>query len=78
MAKQEDKKQNEQTNRGLAIDVHSDGKPVLDETFEESEEFDWLAKNAVRYGFRLSYPRSNNLGIIYEPWHWSFVGEGVI
>ena len=60
---------------GCAIDIHADGKPVLEESFEESEEFNWLAKNAVRYGFHLSYPRSNKLGIIYEPWHWFFREE---
>lgn len=57
---------------GCAIDIHAEGKPVLEENFEESNEFNWLTKNAARYGFRLSYPRSNNLGIIYEPWHWFF------
>lgn len=60
---------------GYAIDIHADGKPILEETFEQSEEFNWLAKNAVRFGFHLSYPRSNQLGIIYEPWHWFFVGQ---
>ncbi len=57
---------------GCAIDIHADGKPVLEENFEESEEFNWLTENAGSFGFRLSYPRLNNLGIIYEPWHWFF------
>jgi len=60
---------------GRAIDIHAAGKPVLDEAFEESEAFGWLAKNASRFGFRLSYPRANPLGIIYEPWHWFFLGK---
>jgi hypothetical protein len=25
---------------------------------------------AGRHGFRLSYPRDNPHGVIYEPWHW--------
>ncbi len=57
---------------GCAIDIYSAGKPVLEEIFEDSVEFDWLTRNAGRYGFRLSYPRSNSFGIIYEPWHWFF------
>jgi D-alanyl-D-alanine carboxypeptidase len=60
---------------GCAIDIHANENPVLEEAFENSEEFYWLDKNASRYGFRLSYPRSNTLGIIYEPWHWYFVGK---
>lgn len=62
---------------GWAIDIHADGHPVLEESFEESKEFAWLTKHAVRYGFRLSYPRSNNLGIIYEPWHWCFTRKAM-
>jgi D-alanyl-D-alanine carboxypeptidase len=26
------------------------------------------------YGFRMSYPRDNPQGFIYEPWHWFFEG----
>ena len=26
--------------------------------------------NAGAHGFRLSYPRDNPHGIVYEPWHW--------
>lgn len=57
---------------GLAVDVHADGKNVLDEDFELTSEFKWLQKNASRFNFYLSYPRGNDQGIIYEPWHWTF------
>ncbi|MBK7960075.1 MAG: D-alanyl-D-alanine carboxypeptidase family protein [Bdellovibrionales bacterium] len=30
----------------------------------------WLTENASRFEFQLSYPRNNDHGIIYEPWHW--------
>ncbi len=41
--------------------------------FEESEAYDWLVRNAHRYGFTLSYPEDNAY-YIFEPWHWRFVG----
>ncbi|MBC7742006.1 MAG: M15 family metallopeptidase [Bdellovibrionaceae bacterium] len=60
---------------GLAIDVHADGKNILEEDFEKTQEFLWLKKNAPRFEFRLSYPRDNDQGIIYEPWHWYYTGR---
>ena len=42
--------------------------------FEASEAFEWLSKNAHKYGFVLSYPKNNGY-YIYEPWHWRFVGK---
>lgn len=59
---------------GRAVDVHADGRGVLEEAFETTEEFKWLTTNAARFHFRLSYPRSNPQGIIYEPWHWFYTG----
>ncbi len=59
---------------GHAVDVHADGKNILEEEFEQTNEFLWLKENASRFGFRLSYPRDNNQGIIYEPWHWYYTG----
>lgn len=59
---------------GRAIDICPDGRFILDEDFEKTDAFAWLMKNADRFKFRLSYPRNNNTGIIYEPWHWYFVG----
>jgi D-alanyl-D-alanine carboxypeptidase len=60
---------------GLAVDIHTDGKNILEEEFELTKEFLWLKKNASRFEFRLSYPRDNNQGIIYEPWHWYYAGR---
>ena len=55
---------------GRAIDVTTPGYAALEEEFEKSPAFRWLARHAKRFGFRLSYPRSNKHGIAYEPWHW--------
>ncbi|MDD5050751.1 MAG: M15 family metallopeptidase [Candidatus Pacebacteria bacterium] len=41
--------------------------------FETTQSYQWLLKNAYKYGFILSYP-PNNAYYIYEPWHWRFVG----
>lgn len=41
--------------------------------FEKTPEYEWLTRNAHRYGFTLSYPEGNNF-YIFEPWHWRFVG----
>ena len=60
---------------GRAIDIHANGKAVLEEEFENTVEFEWLMENASHYKFRLSYPKSNSYGIIYEPWHWFYTGD---
>lgn len=60
---------------GRAIDVHALDHPVLEEQFEQTQEFSWLRENAQRFQFRLSYPRANDFGIIYEPWHWFYSGR---
>lgn len=62
---------------GCAIDIYANGNPILEEAFENSEEFLWLNKNASGFGFRLSYPRSNEVGIVYEPWHWYFTSVAI-
>lgn len=61
---------------GLAVDIHADGVNTLEEEFELTKEFLWLKEeNAARFEFRLSYPRNNDQGIIYEPWHWYYTGR---
>ncbi|MBI2497243.1 MAG: D-alanyl-D-alanine carboxypeptidase family protein [Opitutae bacterium] len=55
---------------GRAIDIGSPDDCELDEDFAKAAEFHWLKKHAVRFGYRMSYPRKNAHGIGYEPWHW--------
>ncbi|HTH47913.1 MAG TPA: M15 family metallopeptidase, partial [Candidatus Limnocylindria bacterium] len=59
---------------GRAVDIGTPGCPPLTEAFEETAAFAWLARRAAGFGFRLSYPRDNPHGVIYEPWHWFQVG----
>ena len=60
---------------GTAVDISDGNHNELIETFEQSNAFDWLTKNAKRFNFKLSYPRNNPFGIMYEPWHWKFHGS---
>lgn len=55
---------------GRVVDITTPGFAALEEEFERSTAFDWLQRDASRFGFSLSYPRGNRHGIAYEPWHW--------
>ena len=57
---------------GCALDIGTPGEPAAEESFEATPAFAWLSNNAGEFGFRLSYPRGNPHGIVYEPWHWRF------
>ena len=60
---------------GLAVDISTPGEPAAEESFEKTAAFAWLRAKAGAYGFRMSYPRDNPHGIVYEPWHWCHAGE---
>ena len=64
-------------NTGLAVDVGSVTNQRVEEDFEDEPEFDWLQEHAAEYGFILRYPtdKTEETGIIYEPWHYRYVGE---
>lgn len=62
---------------GRAIDLGTPGCAPLDEAFEHTPAFAWLQRHADTFGFRLSYPRDNRHGVIYEPWHWCFVDHDI-
>ena len=48
----------------------------LSETFENTKESKWLQAHAHEYGFIMRYPKDkvNVTKIIYEPWHYRYVG----
>lgn len=60
---------------GRAIDIAEPGAEPLTEEFELSSAFAWLEKNAVSFGFSMTYPRENQQGFVYEPWHWAKSSE---
>lgn len=59
---------------GRAIDLSCPDFPPLEEVFEQSAAFMWLQRHAKTFGFRMSFPRENPYGVMYEPWHWYFIG----
>lgn len=58
-------------NLGLAVDFN-----YANEDFENTTAFEWLKQNAENYGFILRYPKEKEeiTKVIYEPWHWRYVG----
>ncbi len=64
-------------NAGLALDIMVEEYQNMDDDgFEDTEAFAWLDRHAAEYGFILRYPKGKQeiTGIIYEPWHYRFVG----
>ncbi len=57
---------------GCAVDITTNDFQPLSEEFEHSPAFAWLTTHAVRFDFSMSYPKDNDQGIIYEPWHWRY------
>lgn len=64
-------------NAGLAMDIMSVEYTSMDDAgFENTKAFAWLDEHAAEYGFILRYPKDKEsiTEIIYEPWHYRFVG----
>ena len=61
---------------GLAMDIVSSDYAGLDEKQGETDDQKWLMEHCYEYGFILRYPKdkSEDTGIIYEPWHYRSVG----
>lgn len=62
---------------GLALDIVSSEYTNLDEGQMQTEDQKWLIENSWKYGFILRYPldKSDITGIIFEPWHYRYVGK---
>lgn len=61
---------------GLALDIFAKSYQKSNAAFGNTAEGKWLAQNAHRYGFILRYPadKEHVTGVIYEPWHFRYVG----
>ena len=57
---------------GLAVDINADKSQSTSE-----EVYEWLSKNAYKYGFIQRYPedKTDITHTIYEPWHYRYVGN---
>lgn len=62
---------------GLALDIVDISNQRLEEEQENTPVQQWLMANSWKYGFILRYPKdkSDITGIIYEPWHYRYVGK---
>lgn len=61
-------------NTGLAIDFNG-----VEDNFYTTKEYKWLINNAHKYGFIERYQKKwqSHTGVIYEPWHFRYVGKEV-
>jgi len=64
---------------GLAVDIVDLNNQSLDESQEKTEVQKWLIAHCWEYGFILRYPneKSEVTGIMYEPWHYRYVGKEI-
>jgi D-alanyl-D-alanine carboxypeptidase len=62
---------------GMACDIVALSYQLLDEKLLETPEIKWLYEHCQDYGFIVRYPegKSDVTGIIYEPWHYRYVGK---
>ena len=66
-----------ETGKSTAIPGHSEHQTGLAVDLNGPDEtYAWLAENCWDYGFILRYPddKIELTGIIYEPWHYRYVG----
>lgn len=61
---------------GLALDLVDARHVKLDESQENTAAYKWLYEHCAEYGFIVRYPngKTDITGIIYEPWHFRYVG----
>ena len=64
---------------GLAADIVAKSHQVLDDSQQNTAEQKWLMENSWKYGYILRYPsdKCELTKIIYEPWHYRYVGKEV-
>ena len=62
---------------GYAADILSADYTAQDTGFADTRAYEWLAAYAAEYGFILRYPQDRQAatGVVYEPWHWRYVGR---
>lgn len=60
-----------ESGAGLSVDIIS-----ASAGFASTKEYEWLMKNAHKYGFVLRYPDEKFAvtGMAARPWHWRYVG----
>ena len=64
---------------GLAVDLMDESYPYLDDYQANTPGQKWLMEHCHEYGFILRFPVGSTeiTGIIYEPWHYRYVGPEI-
>ncbi len=62
---------------GYAVDIADGNQPDTDlkHSFETTAAYQWMLVNARTYDFEQSFPKDNQQGVSFEPWHWRYVGS---
>ena len=61
---------------GLACDITDEYYELKNESLENTALYQWMSSHCQEYGFIVRYPKDKEkiTGIIYEPWHFRYVG----
>ena len=61
---------------GLACDITDEYYELKNESLENTALYQWMSRHCQEYGFIVRYPKDKEkiTGIIYEPWHFRYVG----
>ena len=61
---------------GLCMDIVDSGYMRIASGNEDTDGYRWMLRHCAEYGFILRYPEDKQdiTGIIYEPWHFRYVG----
>ena len=62
---------------GLCCDITDHYYEMKDASLENTEMYQWMSQHCDEYGFIVRFPkgREDITGIIYEPWHFRYVGK---
>jgi len=61
---------------GLSCDITDRYYELKDASLENTALFKWMSEHCAEFGFILRYPSGKEeiTGVIYEPWHFRYVG----
>ena len=62
---------------GLAADITDQWYQYMNESLENTQTYQWMSRHCQDYGFIVRFPKGKEdiTGIIYEPWHYRYVGK---
>ena len=62
---------------GLCCDITDRYYEMKDASLENTQMYKWMSEHCHEFGFIVRFPKGKEdvTGIIYEPWHFRYVGE---